>query len=77
MDRPITASEANQRFSELIRDVVAGTSFTVTSRGRPVARVIPIEREQSQRRAVARLLAHVERLPLRRAGEWTRVNLYE
>lgn len=75
MDRAISASEANQRFSELLRDVAAGESFTVTSRGKPVARVTPVDRAGA-RRSVTRLLEFVEGLPLRRAGDWTRDDLY-
>lgn len=75
MDRAISASEANQRFSELLRDVAAGESFTVTSRGKPVARVTPVDRDGA-RRSVDRLLGFVEGLPLRRAGDWKRDDLY-
>lgn len=76
MDRAISASEANQHFSELIRDVAGGASFTVTSRGRPVARVLPVDRGE-ERRSVERLLAFVETLPARRSGAWDRDDLYE
>lgn len=76
MDRAISASEANQHFSELLRDVSAGQSFTVMSRGRPVARVLPVDRHSDQR-AVERLLAFVAGLPVRHAGQWSRDDLYE
>ena len=76
MDRAISASEANQRFSELLRDVAEGESFTVMSRGRAVARVMPVDREQEQR-SVARLLSFVSTLPVRHSGDWTRSDLYE
>jgi len=76
MDRPISASEANQRFSELLREVATGESFTVMSRGRAVARVLPIDRD-SEARSIARLLAFVGRLPVRHAGNWSRDDLYE
>ncbi len=76
MDRAISASEANQRFSELLRDVADGESFTVTSHGKPVARVSPIDREAEQR-AVARLLTFVATLPLRHSGNWSRADLYD
>jgi antitoxin (DNA-binding transcriptional repressor) of toxin-antitoxin stability system len=33
MDRAVTATEANQRFSEILREVAAGNSVTVTSAG--------------------------------------------
>ncbi|MGN6374004.1 MAG: type II toxin-antitoxin system Phd/YefM family antitoxin [Sphingomonas sp.] len=76
MDRAISASEANQRFSELLRDVAEGETFTVMSRGRPVARVLPVDRAE-ERRSLARLLRFVEQLPVRRAGKWSRADLYE
>ena len=76
MDRAITASEANQRFSEMLRDVAEGDSFTVLSRGRPVARVMPVDREDQKRR-IERLLAYVETLPLRYAVPWNRQELYD
>lgn len=76
VDKPITASEANQRFSEMLREVANGESFTVTSRGRPVARVIPVGVED-QKRKIERLLEFVETLPRRRAGSWKREDLYD
>ena len=76
MDRAISASEANQHFSELLRDVAEGESFTVMSRGRPVARVLPVDRGHEQK-SVERLLDFVATLPIRHAGAWTRSDLYE
>ncbi|MCW2338481.1 prevent-host-death family protein [Sphingobium sp. B2D3A] len=76
MDKAITASEANQHFSELLREVSEGESFTVMSRGRPVARVLPIDRHQ-EAQSVRNLLAFVADLPVRHAGAWSRDDLYE
>jgi prevent-host-death family protein len=76
MDRPITASEANQRFSEMLREVANGESFTVTSRGRPVARLIPVELDDQKRRT-KELLGYLRTLPIRTAGPWKREDLYE
>ena len=76
MDRTISASEANQRFAEMLRDVAAGESFTVTSRGKPVARVIPIGR-RSEQSSVRKLLEFVRRLPRRHSCDWPRADLYE
>ena len=76
MDKAITASEANQRFSEMLREVAEGDSFTVLSRGRPVARVTPVGRDDQKRR-IDRLLKYVETLPLRFAGPWNREDLYD
>ena len=76
MDKAISASEANQRFSELLREVADGESFTVTSRGRPVARMLPVDRT-NEHRSVKRLIKFLRRLPLRHSGDWTRADLYE
>jgi prevent-host-death family protein len=75
MDRAISASEANQRFSEMLRDVQSGESFVVLSRGRPVARVVPIESGGSAK-AVDDLLAFLKTLPRVHAGPWKREDLY-
>ena len=76
MDRAISASDANQRFSELLRDVAEGESFTVMSRGRAVARVLPVDRVAEQR-SIDRLLQFVGTLPVRHSGAWSRDDLYE
>ncbi|MCA1661968.1 MAG: type II toxin-antitoxin system prevent-host-death family antitoxin [Novosphingobium sp.] len=76
MDRAITATEANQRFSEILREVSQGNSFTVTSRGRAVARVVPVERED-QKQKIERLLEYVKTLPPTRVAPWTREELYD
>ena len=75
MERAITASDANQHFSELLRDVAEGQSFTVTSRGRPVARVLPIDRHEESR-SVRQLLRFLAELPVRHSGNWSRDELY-
>lgn len=76
MERAISASDANQRFSELLREVSEGESFTVMSRGRAVARVLPIDRGREQR-SIRNLLDFVSGLPIRHAGNWSRDDIYE
>ena len=76
MDRVISASQANQRFSKMLRDVQSGDSFVVISRGRPVARVGPVPSTSSVQ-PVNALLRFLETLPQRSAGAWTRDGLYE
>lgn len=76
MDKAITASEANQRFSEMLRDVAEGVSFTVLSRGRPVARVTPVDKAD-RRRAFDRMMTFLESQPLIRGNPWTREDLYD
>jgi prevent-host-death family protein len=43
MQRSVSAREANQQFSRLLRDVEAGAEILVTRRGRPVARIVPAQ----------------------------------
>ena len=77
MERAITASDANQRFSEMLREVQDGETFVVTSRGRPVAKVTPVDAFDQQGPAVDALLDVVGTLPRRQAGAWRREDLYE
>lgn len=75
MDRAISASDANQRFSEMLRDVAQGDAFVVMSRGRPVARVVPVD-SKGDAQTIKGLLNFLETLPVRHAGPWTRDDLY-
>jgi prevent-host-death family protein len=84
MDEIVTAAEANRHFSRLLRTVQSGRSVTVTSHGRPVARIVPLEpsndAEAAERRRVA-WRALMDRLKSQPAIEqprnWTRDELYE
>jgi prevent-host-death family protein len=76
MDRHITATEANQRFSEMLRDVGDGESFTVTSRGKPVARMVPAEAFEKGD-DLSELIAFMKKQPVRISGHWKREDLYE
>ena len=78
MDRLITATEANQRFSEMLREVADGESYTVTSRGRPVARVTPVrDSEEEIRRRQADLLEYLRAKKPFVAEPWKREDLYD
>ena len=77
MERAISASDANQHFSEMLREVQEGETFVVTSRGRPVAKVTPVDDLDRQGPALDALLDFVAALPRRRADAWRRENLYE
>lgn len=77
MERAISASEANQHFSEMLREVADGETFIVTSRGRPVAKVIPIDSLDAQGPELDALLDYVVGLPRRRLEAWHRSDLYE
>ena len=43
MEKEIALREANQQFARYVRAVEAGESFVITRRGKPVARLVPIE----------------------------------
>jgi len=78
MDKIISATTARRTLSRVMADVRAGQSYTITWRGKPVARIIPPERSEEDRRlAFERLLDHLRTQPARNAGRWTRDELYE
>jgi len=61
-EEEISVRDANQGFSRLIARVERGVRFIVTKKGRPVARIAPLDaqngaREQRRRAAVTRLRA--------------------
>jgi prevent-host-death family protein len=49
--------EANQRFSKIMRTVRDGEEVTLTERGKPIARIIPIPPREDSETAIARLVA--------------------
>ena len=40
MEKPVSAADANRKFSKLLRAVREGKSYVVTSHGRAVARIV-------------------------------------
>ena len=78
MDRIVTATEANQRFSEILREVSAGESFTVTSRGKPVAEIVPLKaKKRLTKQEREAFWDNMDKLPGIVTGPWTRDELYE
>lgn len=63
MARTVTLREANQHFAKYVREVESGEEFVVTRRGRPVARLAPVDarrtltaaQQAARRRTVRRL----------------------
>ena len=43
MDKEVALREANQQFARYVRAVEAGQSFVITRRGKPVARLVPVD----------------------------------
>jgi len=78
MEKVVSAAEANRRFSQVLRSVREGDSYVVTAHGRPVAKIIPIGREDAVRdKAKEILLEHLRSQKPMNAGRWTRDELYE
>jgi prevent-host-death family protein len=78
MEKMVSAAEANRRFSQVLRSVRDGDSYVVTAHGRPVAKIIPIGREDAVRdKAKEILLEHLRSQKPMNAGRWTRDELYE
>ena len=59
MSKTISLRDANQGLSRCIREVEAGEDFVITRKGKPVARLIPVDGERvltaDQEAALARL----------------------
>lgn len=78
MEEAVSAADANRRFSLILRGVREGQSYVVTSHGRPVARIVPADRQQGvASRSRLALLSRLERQPVVNVGRWTRDELYK
>jgi len=78
MDEPVSAADANRRFSLLLRGIRKGRSYVVTSHGKPVARIVPADRYAGAAVDARRMLfARLEQQPAVEAGRWMREDLYE
>jgi prevent-host-death family protein len=78
MDQPISAAEANRRFSRLLREVRQGQSYVVTAHGEPIARIIPLTAAAASREAARiALFRRLEAQPVRDIGRWSREELYD
>ena len=79
--RTVSAREANQSFSKLLQAVVEGEEVVITRRGKPVARLTPIEstgRDVDREAEIERIIAHLrEGIDLGEPVSWTRDELYE
>jgi prevent-host-death family protein len=78
MEKAVTAADANRKFSTLLRAVREGQTYVVTSHGRAVARVVPLENNPGiARNARAALVKRLRSEPVVRVGRWSREELYE
>ncbi len=77
MDKSVSATDANRRFSELLRTVKIGRTVIVTSHGKPVARISPfMGDERVAEGARSALFARLRRERVVSAGRLTRDELY-
>jgi prevent-host-death family protein len=80
MEKPISAADANRNFSRLLREVREGRTYVVTSHGRPVARIAPVQSKQGRvgdSPGWSRLLRRLRKQPVINIGRWTRDELYD
>ncbi len=78
MDKAISAADADRYFSKLLREVREGHSYVITSRGRPVARIIPAhDHVESEVDGRAALLERLRSESVVDIDPWTRAELYE
>ena len=74
----VSASEANRNFSALLREVAQGRTYTVLSRGKPVATLGPVQPDaRAGRIARKTLLARLHAQPATGARDWNRDALYK
>ena len=50
MKKVFSITEAKAQFSKLLRRVAAGEEITITKRGVPVARLVPVQAQKGKRR---------------------------
>jgi prevent-host-death family protein len=79
MDKTISAAEANRNFSRLLKEARTGTSYTVTSHGEPVARIVPPAGRTAEERELAkqRLLERLRSQSPLNLGPWSRDEAYD
>lgn len=75
MEKLVSAAEANRKFSQLLQGVKRGRSYLVTSHGKPVAKLSPVEAQSVS--AHESLLARLRRQSVTKIGPWKRDELYE
>jgi prevent-host-death family protein len=56
--KSVSAREANQQFSRILREVEGGAEVVVTRRGQPVARIVPVQRSGERQLTPEQEAAH-------------------
>ncbi len=77
-EKPVSAAIANRKFSALLRTVRKRRSYVIAAHGKPIAKIVPIEKNggvaPSARRA---LLKRLQSQRVVKIGRWKRDELYE
>ena len=78
VEKTVSAADANRKFSKLLRAIREGHSYVVTSHGKAVAKIVPIDKNGSVTRgARSALLKRLRSEPVVTIGRWNRDDLYE
>lgn len=78
MEKSVTAADANRKFSKVLRSVREGERYVVTSHGRAVAKIVPVDAADSVAKgARAALLKRLRSEPIVTIGRWKREELYD
>lgn len=79
--KTVSAAEANRSFSKLLGGVDKGEAFLITSRGRPVAKLIPAMDDAAEKlrkeAARQRFLDSLRRRPVLNLPRTTRDEIYD
>jgi prevent-host-death family protein len=78
MEKAVSAADANRKFSKLLRGVREGHSYVVTSHGKAVAKIVPVEKNGAVTTgARSTLLKRLRSEPIVSIARWSRDELYE
>ena len=76
--KTVTATEANRRFSAVLREVSQGQEMTIVSRGKPVATIGPVKTDSIDRRVGKKnLISRLKKSGTSGCRNWTRNELYD
>ncbi len=76
--KTITATDANRRFSAVLREVSQGEILTIVSRGKPVATIGPVKTDSPNRQiAKKNLIKRLRKMDKTGSRDWTRNELYD
>jgi prevent-host-death family protein len=74
----LSTYEAKTHFSSLIHRANLGEAFIVTSHGKPLARIVPLEKIDVEAEKKARKIAALERLKeLQKRPDWPKITAEE